>query len=135
MIIILFSFFTDDAAKEQQHEERSSENQFEHDAAMKNVTASIMTEAAVKQSAVLFLLAGFDTTSHTLSMVAYYLATHPEIQELAREEVDALVADLGEKEDLDYDDIGRLEYIEMVIYESMRYSSMYCINTSYLPIC
>ena len=58
------------------------------------------------QSAVLFLIAGFDTTSFTLSLVAYYLATCPEVQERARQEADDLAATL-DGATVTYDDVKR----------------------------
>lgn len=59
------------------------------------------------QSAVLFLIAGFDTTALSLSMVAYHLATNPEAQERARQEADDVAASLGEDGRISYDDVKR----------------------------
>ena len=74
--------------------EDSNENnitdQFEKDAELKNLDVKIqdiMTDDAVLQSTILFLIGGFDTTSSALSIMAYHLATKPHIQELVREEV------------------------------------------------
>ena len=41
----------------------------------------------------LFLLAGYDTTSGTLSFLLYNLAVHPEIQEKLAQEIEDVVGD------------------------------------------
>ena len=99
--------------------------QFEKDAALnvKVNKAEMMTDEGVRQCALLFFLGGFDTTSSTLSMVAYYLATHQDVQERVRDEIDALDADLNGA-DLRYEDVNKLEYLESVIYETTRISGV-----------
>ena len=85
---------------------------------------TILNDDAIKQSATLFLVAGFDTTANTLSLVMYHLATNLEVQEQARQIVDVVIAeyDDGEEKVLDYDKLSSLEYLDMVISESMRMS-------------
>ena len=41
----------------------------------------------------LFLLAGYDTTSGTLSFLLYNLAVHPDIQEKLAQEIEDVVGD------------------------------------------
>ncbi|GMR46697.1 hypothetical protein PMAYCL1PPCAC_16892, partial [Pristionchus mayeri] len=65
----------------------------------------------------LFLLAGFDTTSITLSRAVHFFANHPEVQERLREEVDDVIGD----EDFDLEVIGSLPYAEAVVKETLRH--------------
>ena len=50
----------------------------------------------LEDNAMLFLLAGFETTSTSLALMSYYLALHPEIQEKLRREVDEHFPDANE---------------------------------------
>ena len=65
---------------------------------------------------IFLLMAAHDTTTITLSSMAYHLAKHPEWQERAREE--SLAA--GE---VDYDGVLRLDVLDRVMKESMRLCS------------
>ncbi|XP_054743858.1 probable cytochrome P450 6t1 [Anastrepha obliqua] len=71
----------------------------------------------VAQSAFL-LLAGFDTSSSTITFTLYELAKHPEMQRRLRAELlEALTKGGGE---LDYDTISTLPYLRMVVDEVLR---------------
>ncbi len=50
-----------------------------------------LTENEILAQAILFLLAGYETTAATLSFVAYNLALYPECQEQLYNEVDSVV--------------------------------------------
>ena len=63
-----------------------------------------------------FYVAGHETTNTVLSWTVLLLAIHPEWQERAREEV----IDVFGNHDPDYDGIGRLKKMTMIIDESMR---------------
>jgi cytochrome P450 len=65
---------------------------------------------------IFLLMAAHDTTTITMSSMAYHLATHPEWQERAREE--SLAAG-----DADYDGILGLDVLDRVMKESMRLCS------------
>lgn len=64
------------------------------------------------------LLAGEDTTAHTLAWIFYFMHVVPGVQQKMQQEADGVLGDeqlLG-----NYDDAARLRYIEAVALESMR---------------
>jgi cytochrome P450 family 3 subfamily A len=67
--------------------------------------------------AILFLLAGYETTASTLTLITYNLACHPEIQEKLIEEVDKCIERHG---GVNYESVFDNEYLDMVIEETMR---------------
>lgn len=71
-------------------------------------------------NALTFLLAGFETTSITLSYAAYRLAKHPAVQEKLREEIDEHWQ--GQKE-VDYDVVNEMKYLDIFIREVLRMRS------------
>jgi cytochrome P450 family 9 len=63
--------------------------------------------------AVLFFLAGFDTSSTLLCFATHLLATHPDVQSRLQEEVDmTLNKDEG---NLTYEAVHGMKYLDMVI--------------------
>ncbi|XP_066944032.1 cytochrome P450 3A29-like [Macrobrachium rosenbergii] len=77
-----------------------------------------MTEDEVADNAIVFLLAGYETTSTMLSYTTYLLAKHPDVQQRLYEEI---VQHLNEEEEVTYDMINELEYLDMVMNESLRF--------------
>ncbi|XP_021368001.1 cytochrome P450 3A18-like [Mizuhopecten yessoensis] len=75
-----------------------------------------LTDAEIRSQALLFFLAGYDTTSNSLMFTFYHLAIHTDVCDRVMQEVDD---NLG-KENPDYDNIKKLTYMEMVIEETMR---------------
>ena len=63
-------------------------------------------------------MAGYDTTGTTLAFAAYQLAKNPEIQEKLRNEIEAVA---GDAEDLTYDHIQAMPYLEQIIHETLRF--------------
>jgi cytochrome P450 len=61
------------------------------------------------------LMAAHDTSTITMTTMAYYLAKHPEWQERVREESRALG-----KETLDFEDLDRLVSLDLVMKECLR---------------
>ncbi|CAJ0945716.1 unnamed protein product, partial [Mesorhabditis belari] len=76
-----------------------------------------MLEEEVVMQCFLFLLAGFDTTSNTLSYTAWYLAKHPQCQRRLQEEIDQVC---GEQAEIGYDDLSELKYMDCVVKETLR---------------
>ncbi|CAD6208036.1 GSCOCT00013998001.2-RA-CDS [Cotesia congregata] len=64
--------------------------------------------------AFIFFLAGFDTTSTLMSFVIHQLAFHQDIQEKLHQEVEFL-------EEINYEDLGKLKFLEMIILETLRF--------------
>ncbi|KAJ9079996.1 hypothetical protein DSO57_1029739 [Entomophthora muscae] len=89
---------------------------------------SLMTKASVDDAKLdeddvindlsIFFLAGHDTTANTLTTIFYYLSKHPDIQEKARKEVNAVLK--GEKRIPTAEELKELHYIDCIIKESMR---------------
>uniref|UniRef100_A0A1B6IGB6 Cytochrome P450 n=1 Tax=Homalodisca liturata TaxID=320908 RepID=A0A1B6IGB6_9HEMI len=71
------------------------------------------TEMELVTEAFVFILAGSETTSRAMSFCLYELAQNPEIQEKVRAEVDSLT-------EMNYETLNKLEYLEMVIDETLR---------------
>lgn len=77
-----------------------------------------MTTTEIQSNAVMFLVAGFETTGTTLSFTSYLLAKYPDIQERTRSEVlSVMKAENG----LTYDSITKMRYLDQVISEALRY--------------
>ncbi|CAM3713255.1 cytochrome P450 [Smaragdicoccus niigatensis] len=73
------------------------------------------TDQDVIDHMIFLMMAAHDTTSITTSMLAYYLAVHPEWQERLRAESVALG-----KETLDFDDLDRLPSLDLAFKETLR---------------
>ncbi|KAJ8965098.1 hypothetical protein NQ317_010501 [Molorchus minor] len=66
----------------------------------------------------LFFLAGFETSSTTMTFALYLLAVHPELQEKVREEIRTVFARHGNQ--MTYDSLNELKYMKQVIDETLR---------------
>ncbi|XP_066039997.1 thromboxane-A synthase isoform X2 [Chamaea fasciata] len=76
-----------------------------------------LTEDEIAGQAFLFLIAGYETTTSTLSFATYLLATNPECQEKVLKEVDEFSAKHMVP---DYQNVQELPYLDMVIAETLR---------------
>ncbi|XP_036961177.1 cytochrome P450 3A27-like [Acanthopagrus latus] len=76
-----------------------------------------LTDNEILSQAMIFIFAGYETSSSTLGFTSYLLATNPEIQKILQQEIDKTFPDKGK---LTYEALMQMEYIEMVINESMR---------------
>ncbi|NXG15305.1 C340 protein, partial [Grallaria varia] len=76
-----------------------------------------LSDEEILAQALIFVFAGYETTSSTLSYIAYNLATHPDVQQRLQDEVDA---NLPNKATPTYDAITQMEYLDMVVNESIR---------------
>uniref|UniRef100_A0A674NRT5 Cytochrome P450 3A n=1 Tax=Takifugu rubripes TaxID=31033 RepID=A0A674NRT5_TAKRU len=76
-----------------------------------------LTDNEILAQAMIFIFAGYETTSSSLGFLAYNLATNPKIQKKLQEEIDKTFPG---KVPPNYDDLMQLEYLDMVVNESMR---------------
>ena len=77
-----------------------------------------LSDAEVLAQSVIFLIAGYETSSNTLGFVSYFLATNPDVQEKLQEEIDSVWAD--ENKMPSYETVNELPYLDMVISETLR---------------
>lgn len=75
--------------------------------------SSGLTLEQVAAQALVFFLAGFDTTSTTMSFCLYELAMNPEIQTKLRNEINTVLEKHSGK--LTYESIKEMQFLEMVI--------------------
>ena len=71
-------------------------------------------------TAVVLLVAGYDTTGTTLAFACYQLAKNPEIQERFREEVEE-VSGGDINEEITYEDLHNMTYLDQIISETLRF--------------
>ncbi|XP_043945196.1 cytochrome P450 3A9-like isoform X1 [Protopterus annectens] len=76
-----------------------------------------LTDREILAQSILFIFAGYETTSSALSFLSYILAIHPDIQTKLQQEIDEQFPDKGQ---LTYDGLMQMEYLDMVINESLR---------------
>lgn len=77
-----------------------------------------MTVDEVLARSVIFLIAGYETSSTTLGFVCYSLATNADIQEKLQKEIDSVWDD--ESKMPSYETVNELPYLGMVISETLR---------------
>ncbi|XP_022256482.1 cytochrome P450 3A29-like isoform X1 [Limulus polyphemus] len=78
-----------------------------------------LSDTEIEANAFIALLAGYETTSTALGFTTHLLVKHPEVQEKIRQEVDQLMAEEGET--LDYAKVHKLQYLDQVLSESLRF--------------
>ncbi|XP_069581470.1 cytochrome P450 3A40-like [Brachyistius frenatus] len=76
-----------------------------------------LTDHEILSQAMIFIFAGYETSSTSLCFLAYNLATHPHIQKTLQEEIDETFPEKGQPT---YDALMQMEYLDMVLNESMR---------------
>ncbi|XP_017071563.1 probable cytochrome P450 6a19 [Drosophila eugracilis] len=77
-----------------------------------------LTFNEIAAQAFIFFLAGFETSSTTMGFALYELASHQDIQDKLRREVDTVLAKHNGK--LYYDSMREMTYLEKVIDETLR---------------
>nr|QUF59379.1 cytochrome p450 CYP3045C2 [Brachionus angularis] len=85
-----------------------------------------LTFEEIKMNLVLFMLAGYETTSTALSYCSYVLAIHPEEQEKLYEEISCVFSSANDS-NINSESVQKLDYLDMFIKEVLR---MYPIGNS-----
>ena len=120
LIDLMLDVMKDDEHKEEDKVEE--EDQYEKD--MKLNTSGKrkkqIDETLVVATAMVLLVAGYDTTGMTLSYLAYQLSKNEEVQAKLQEEIDEAFDEAGGKFP-DYSVIQSLPYLDMVIHETLRF--------------
>ena len=75
-----------------------------------------LTDNEVTAQSMLYLIAGYDTSSITLGLTSYHLAIYPEVQDKVFEEIDTLFPG----DEVDYDSLHKTIYLDAVISETLR---------------
>lgn len=75
-----------------------------------------LTREDLMSQAIIFFLAGNETTALTLSFVGYNLATNMDVQEKLIQEIDEVIGE----QDATYELMNKLPYLEKVIQETLR---------------
>jgi len=118
-----------DALKNIEVDENEDQDQYEKDMKL-NVDKKHkdITDDMVVATAMVFLVAGYDTTGMTLSYLSYAMSKNPEIQERLQDEIDQAFEEAGG--DLpDYNVIQSLSYVDMVFHETLRFFNPIGFNT------
>ncbi|XP_076416471.1 cytochrome P450 3A21-like [Peromyscus maniculatus bairdii] len=76
-----------------------------------------LSDLEILAQSITFIFAGYETTSTTLTFIAYILATHPNVQKKLQHEIDAV---LPNKAPATYEALVEMEYLDMVVNETMR---------------
>ncbi|GMS88842.1 hypothetical protein PENTCL1PPCAC_11017, partial [Pristionchus entomophagus] len=116
--IDLFLDFAAEMAETEKKEFKLSEAQ---------VPKNLTVDEVVAQ-AMIFLLAGFDTTANALGFTSWILATHPEVLQRCKEEIDENCCD----ESISYEDLANLTYTEAVCKETLRFYPLGAFGNSRL---
>nr|XP_042124184.1 cytochrome P450 3A11-like isoform X4 [Peromyscus maniculatus bairdii] len=76
-----------------------------------------LSDMEITAQSIIFIVGGYESTSSTISFALYLLATHPDIQKTLQEEIDET---LPNKESPTYDKVMEMEYLDMVLSETLR---------------
>ena len=79
---------------------------------------SKLTDEEIVGQCVIFLFAGYGTSSNTLAFVTYYLATHQDVQNKLRDEIKQAVK--SNPDSTLYDLVQCIEYLDCIISEAQR---------------
>ncbi|XP_069342594.1 cytochrome P450 3A4-like isoform X2 [Eulemur rufifrons] len=77
----------------------------------------VLSDEEMIAQSIIFMFGGYETTSSVLSFIMYELGTHPDVQKKLQEEIDAA---LPNKTPVTYDALLQMEYLDMVVNETLR---------------
>ncbi|XP_037070248.1 cytochrome P450 3A31-like [Pollicipes pollicipes] len=78
----------------------------------------VLSNHSILSQSVLFLIAGYDTTATALTFAAYSLATSPDAQQRAQQDVDDALAKHGGH--MTYEAVMEMTYLDRVLLEALR---------------
>ncbi|MDD5322092.1 MAG: cytochrome P450 [Methylococcales bacterium] len=81
-----------------------------------------LSDADIQGNIITILLAGEDTTAHTLAWLLYLITGHPEVQHKMQQEADTVLGPETMPPDISV--VEKLNYIEAVAHETMRLKSV-----------
>jgi cytochrome P450 len=84
--------------------------------AQKVDTSGILTDHQVRTEVMNLFVAGYEVVAHTLAFTLYLVAQHPAVEEHILGELDAVL----DGQPVTLETAGRLQYLDLVIKESMR---------------
>ncbi|KAM6156415.1 cytochrome P450 3A14-like [Erethizon dorsatum] len=76
-----------------------------------------LSDVKILAQSIIFIFAGYETTSNTLSFIMHTLATRPDVQKKLQQEIDTT---LPNKAFPTYDAMMEMEYLDMVVNETLR---------------
>ncbi|XP_067687706.1 cytochrome P450 3A8-like [Haliotis asinina] len=79
-------------------------------------TVRRLTTDEIVGQGIVFFIAGYETTASTLTFASHSLAMNPDVQEKAYNEIKDMLGD----EEPNYDNVGKLKYLDNVIIETLR---------------
>ncbi|XP_024943138.1 probable cytochrome P450 6a13 [Cephus cinctus] len=88
-----------------------------NDEDFKEEEEKLIDDKVIAAQAYIFFLAGFETSSTTMSFAMYELASNPKIQEKLYQEIETTLKKYGR---LSYDAVSEMEYLDRVIRETLR---------------
>ena len=111
-----------DAIKgEGMEEDVEDEDQFHKDAKLNHTSAKKnLDELSIVATAMVFLVAGYETTGTTLAYALYEMSKNPEVQEKLHSEIENILNGDPNKE-ISYDDLLSMTYLDQVLNETLRF--------------
>lgn len=100
--------------------DENADNQFEKDAKLDYHAKKTFDELVIVSTALVFLVAGYDTTGTTLAWAVHEIAKNQEIQDKLRSEIED-VTNGDSKKELTYDDLNSMTYLDQVWNETLRF--------------
>uniref|UniRef100_A0A673ZJ26 unspecific monooxygenase n=1 Tax=Salmo trutta TaxID=8032 RepID=A0A673ZJ26_SALTR len=76
-----------------------------------------LTDHEILSQAMIFIFAGYETSSSTMSFLAYNLATNPHVMTKLQEEIDTVFPN---KTPIQYEALMQMDYLDCVLNESLR---------------
>ncbi|TRY77768.1 hypothetical protein TCAL_08505 [Tigriopus californicus] len=103
-------------------QDKEEDGQFDKDAKLNHkVVHKQVDEITMVATALVILVAGYDTTAQTMAVTSYFLAKNEDIQEKLYQEIMECVGEMeNESGHPDYNQIQSLPYLDMVLHETLR---------------